>query len=139
MTARAPGDESRRVTEQRKLTTEDEDRHEPHGGLDAQARGEHNHMTLAETGDPVMRHPVEHMVTGALWSTPWRRQQKSKTLRGEQTTPWSSVALQLLVKGHYLRVAAKNSCNLVTIGTRTHYFERVARSIARLTLVQRSW
>ena len=108
--------------EQRKLTTEDEHRHEPHGGLDAHARGEHNHMTLAETGDPVMRHPVEHMVTGALWSTSWRRQKKciSKTLRGEQTTPWSSVVLQLFLKGHYLRVAANNSCNLVTIGTRTH-------------------
>ena len=57
----------------------------------------------------------------------------SKTLRGEQTTPSSSVALQLFLKGHYLRVAAKNRCTLVTIGTRTHYFERVAQSIARLT------
>ena len=47
-------------------------------------------MTLAETGDPVMRQPVEHTVTGALWS-----KKISKTLRGEQTTPWSSVVLQL--------------------------------------------
>ena len=81
VTAQGPGDANRRVTEQRKLTTEDEHRHEPHGGLDARARGEHNQMTLAESGDPVKRHPVEHMVTGALWSTSWRRQKKKVYLK----------------------------------------------------------
>ena len=89
------------------LTTEDEDRHEPHGGLDTHARREHDQMTLAETGDSVMRHPVEHMVTGALWSTSWRRQKnvylkpcaESKRPRGHPSRCNSSPKRPLSARG----------------------------------------